>query len=58
MISLAAAAPAVSAAFLASLVEVVTLYITPVLFLCLESLCKMSRRKSDPGGPGTPSKIG
>jgi hydrophobic/amphiphilic exporter-1 (mainly G- bacteria), HAE1 family len=38
--------------------QAITLYITPVLFLYLESLRKMSRRTRDSGAIGTVSKIG
>jgi HAE1 family hydrophobic/amphiphilic exporter-1 len=38
--------------------QAITLYITPVLFLYLESLRKVSRRTSDPGGIAAASKIG
>jgi len=38
--------------------QAITLYITPVLFLYLESLRKMSRRARDSGAIGTVSKIG
>jgi multidrug efflux pump len=38
--------------------QAITLYITPVLFLYLESLRKMSRRARDSGAIGAVSKIG